>query len=445
MLRKIKYPGALGSPPHQVNLVASHATNLESLGINRPVAPFPIDHGVDFRLIFPENRHVDRPFSNEDLLGHLEHPHFSILREGDYVIQCGTFLDRFLLLQAVARKAIFLVQVEHFTRHHDRRPLHRAKFRDLGFPLATFAILLFEHLEILHRVTRDVADILLGLLDPILQAPNFLVGPETVVFGNPLNANFRQTNNIVPGHFSLQQFFERIQALVNRLDHRFPSLTFLDVPVDSVLDKNFLKRTEMPLVIELSQQDLELQQEQLFSHASAIFKNLTDRHEDRPPVVNNTRVGRNTHLAITEGIQRFTCRLSIAACRQMHQNLNIFGGIILDPRDLDLPLVVGIDDGIHHPAGRCPKRNRANPKQLGFHDLNLRTHPDFSSPKSVTIVADINQSTGRKIGHEIKGFLSQDRDAGVDQLDEIMRQNLTRQSHRNSLHTLRKEQRKLHR
>ena len=50
-----------------------------------------------------------------------------------------------------------------------------------------------------------------------------------------------------------------------------------------------------------------------------------------------------------------------------------------------------------------------------------------------------------KSGNRVNGFVAQDRDGGVDQFVEIVRQDLAGEADRDAFHALREQQRELHR
>ena len=56
----------------------------------------------------------------------------------------------------------------------------------------------------------------------------------------------------------------RLQALVDRLDHGFPGLTFLNVAIDTLLDEDLFQRGEVPFLFQLAETNFEFLTQQIF-------------------------------------------------------------------------------------------------------------------------------------------------------------------------------------
>ena len=100
MDRKIDHPGPFGPFTHFVNLIASHATCFESLGIVGTLATLPVDHRIDLGLTLTENRDMDGTLPDKNLIGHLRDPHLGIEGEDNDVIERRTFLKSIFFFQA---------------------------------------------------------------------------------------------------------------------------------------------------------------------------------------------------------------------------------------------------------------------------------------------------------------------------------------------------------
>ena len=86
------------------------------------------------------------------------------------------------------------------------------------------------------------------------------------------------------------------------------------------------------------------------------------------------------------------------------------GGEVIDLLDLNLPLLIGFENGLYDLRGGGTKRNLGDDKGLviiGFSD----TRPDLhrSAPFTIVVLGDINDTPRRKIGVKSEVFISQVR------------------------------------
>ena len=388
--------------PHRVNFIAGHATGLEALRVERTFATLAVDHGIDLRGIAAEDRDVDGALADENFVRDFGHAHLGIERENDDIVQGGALFQRLFFLEADAGEAILAVQVEGFTRNNDRRTFHHSEFGNLGSALLALAILFDESFEVGDGVARDVLDVFFSLGNAIFEAPDLFVGAEAIVLGNTLYLNLSETDDVVAGDLAFEKFFERVEAFVDRFDHGFPGFAFLNIAVDAVLDEDALQRTVVPLVIELAEEDFEFLEKERLGLEGAVLQDLGNRHEVRAAFVNDAGIGRDADLAIGKPEKGLAGHLGIGSGGKVDKNFDILGGIILDPGDLNFAFVVGIDDGIHNPAGGGAEGNGTDPNELGFDHLNIGPDPDLSSAETLAVIADVNKTAGVEVGKRVR-------------------------------------------
>ena len=82
-------------------------------------------------------------------------------------------------------------------------------------------------------------------------------------FGNPLDPDFGQADDIFFGHRALEVFGVGLQPFADGRDHAFPCFLLFNKAVDPVLDEDALERLEMPVFLEFAQLDLEFLFEQV--------------------------------------------------------------------------------------------------------------------------------------------------------------------------------------
>ena len=113
----------------------------------------------------------------------------------------------------------------------------------------------------------------------------------------------------------------------------------------------------MPLVLQLTQLNLQLPAQQIQSVLRARFQDVVHTHKLRTIFVNHTSQWRNTHLTIREGIQRIDRQIRTDTWRQLHLNLNVFGGVINHLFNLNLTVIAGLDNAFYQRTRGGTKRN----------------------------------------------------------------------------------------
>ena len=231
--------------------------------------------------------------SEEGLLTHFAHLHDAVLPDDNDVIDVAALSDQFAFapLQSIADKSFLLLCVELdicYCNCRTRNGFKRPQFR---LPLAACAVLLFEHSEPLDGVIREVVQVVLDLIDVPFQPFNQAVGFEAIKLGNALDADFRQPRHILIGDRAQQVLGVRLESFVDGGQDILPRLALLDVPVDPVLNKYFLQGREVPLLLQFTQFNLQLQLEQPLRPFGRNLEQLLDPEELRLVIENDGGVG----------------------------------------------------------------------------------------------------------------------------------------------------------
>ena len=157
-------------------------------------------------------------------------------------------------------------------------------------------------------------------------------------------------------------FRKGFRPLADFGEHAFPGLRFLDAPVDALLDEDALERIPVPLLLELAELDLELALEQRLGGLGAGLEDVADAEELRL-VVAGLRIahddaggGVELHLAAGEDVELLDDLLRLAALREMDEDLDLVGGVVVDVLDLDLALGVGGEDRLDERFGGRRRR-----------------------------------------------------------------------------------------
>mgnify|MGYP001072897017 CR=1 FL=1 len=72
---------------------------------------------------------------------------------------------------------------------------------------------------------------------------------------------------------------QRLKAFINGLEHAFPGFFFLDVPVNPVLNKNTLKGSGMPLLLQFAQTDFKFGFKEVNSVIGGSLQDVAHPHE----------------------------------------------------------------------------------------------------------------------------------------------------------------------
>ncbi len=123
----------------------------------------------------------------------------------------------------------------------------------------------------------------------------------------------------------------------------------------------------------------------------------------------------------------------------------MLGGVVFDALNLDFSFIGRRHDAFHQVPRRGAEGNFGDAQKTFFLGGNARPHSQSTTPQAVAILAGIHDAPGREIGHKSEGFVAENRNAGIDELDEIVRQDLACKTHSNSLHALGQQQRKFDR
>ncbi len=103
-----------------------------------------------------------------------------------------------------------------------------------------------------------------------------LVGLETVVGGDALDADLGEAHDVLLGHLAAELLEKGFQAAANLGEDAFPGLGFLDEPVDALLDEDALERIPVPLLLEFAELDLEFALEEGLGGLDAGFEDVAD-------------------------------------------------------------------------------------------------------------------------------------------------------------------------
>ena len=125
----------------------------------------------------------------------------------------------------------------------------------------------------------------------------------------------------------------------------------------------------------------------------------------------------------------------------MHDNFNTVRSRIVHFGNFDLALVVGGEHRIDQFCGRHAEWQFSNDdhRVLLRREFHPGANPHRSATQTIIVVLRIHDPASEEVREQRKRLLAQVGDAGIDQLDEIVRQNLAGQPHGDTFRALRKQ------
>ena len=301
------------------------------------------------------------------------------------------------------------------------------------------AVFFLEHLEPRDGVAGEVLQVGLRLLHALLDLLHRLVGLEAVVGGDALDADLGEADDVVVGHLAAQLLEERLQAVADFREHALPGLRFLDAPVDALLDENALERIPVPLLFEFAELDLELALEERLRGIDAGLEDVADAEELRLVVAglriadDDARGGVELHLAAREDVELLDDFFRLRALREMDEDLDLVGGVVVDVLDLDLALGVGGEDRLDERLGGDAEGQLGDREEIFGAHLDLRADLHLAAALAVVVFRKIGGAARGEIGKDAERFSLQMIDRRAAEVVEIVRENFRREADRDAL------------
>src|SRR5690606_15841437 len=134
--------------------------------------------------------------------------------------------------------------------------------------------------------------------------------------------------------------------------------------------------------------------------------------------------GRNAVLAVGKNVELLDNLVRIAAGRQVDENLDLVGRVVVDVLDLELPLGVGRDDRLDQRDGGRAVGQLGDGEQVFAALLDLGADLHFAAAFAVVVFREVGDAAGREIGINAEGFALQAIDRRAAKVVEIVRQDL---------------------
>ena len=330
-----------------VLLVARDGLDSAALHHDRAVLAVAVQHVVDRALVVAlEDPDVVDALLEEGLVAHLGDDVAAVLREDDHVVDVRAVADRFGVLHrlADAEEALGAVDVELGIGHGDLRGLDVVELTQLGAALLALAVLVADTLVVGHGVLGEMVEVVLRGLDVLLDLTDLVVGLVAVVTRDADELQFRQALHVGERDLAAQPFLERFEPLVHGGVGLFAALAALDELVELVLDENAFERRGMPGFVQFAEPDLQLASQQPLGMLGRAAQDFAHAQEMGFLLPDDAGVGRDRNLAVGEGVEGVDGFVARLVGRNLDDDFDLVGRIVVDLPDFDLALVVGLDD-----------------------------------------------------------------------------------------------------
>ena len=262
----------------RIFLVPGEPSYAETLGVHGAVFSVPVnqvEHGV---VPFFDDGNIKGVFTSEKfVLNPHDFEHACIVND-QHVIQRGAFADRVSLLDAVTGKA-FVINIQCFIGNSHLRAVYGAEGGNFRFPRIGGAVFFTQGFKPADSEFGKLVEVLLRLFDVLFKLADVLVRLESVKFGNPLDFDFRQPYQVVPGNGGAQPGCKRLQFPVNGAEHFFPRFGIFYGEVDAVFNEYFFQACLVPRLVQFLESDFLLLAQDFLGGVRIVAQDVADTHE----------------------------------------------------------------------------------------------------------------------------------------------------------------------
>ena len=137
-----------------------------------------------------------------------------------------------------------------------------------------------------------------------------------------------------------------------------------------------------------------------------------------------------------EDVELLDDLLRLGALRQMDEDLDLVGGVVVDVLDLDLALGVGGEDGLDERLGGDAEGQLGDREQVFGALLDLGADLHLAAALAVVVFREIGGAAGGEVGEDAEGFSLEVVDRRAAEVVEIVRQDLRREADRDAVGAL---------
>ena len=200
--------------PQFINLFTSHSPHPEALCEHRAIPAVTVNHGIDLRIFLTEDGNMNRALPDEGLVRDLHHPQLSVLGNGNYIIETGTFLNSPLPLEPKPREAVLFIEVERFGGGYHLTPVNPLEFGLVSPRFQPLTIFALKLLVIPDRITSEILQVPGRFLDGVLESPDLFFRAKAVILRNALDPDFGEPGDVLRRDLPLEKLLEGPESLV---------------------------------------------------------------------------------------------------------------------------------------------------------------------------------------------------------------------------------------
>ena len=313
-------------------------------------------------------------------------------------------------------------------------------------------IFLLDETEPLACHLHHIGQFLVYLLHFRFHASNVLLSLILVELQDTGHLDFHQPQDIITCHLSDQFGIPGLQSAAHPFHSGIHILGILKLTVliDTLLYENLFQRGEEQTLQQFASAYEPFLPQKFQSGVHVAAKHIAHGQELRLPVIYDTAVGRNRYLTIRAGIQGIDGLVAACARSKVNQYLCLGCRKVLHVAYLYLPLLVGLEDAVNKrtglAGGTCGLAigYLSDGKGLAVTLLDFCAYTNHTTTLTVIILAHIDTAARREVGIEMELLAMEIRDGSIADFSQVVRKNLTVESHSYSLCSLCKQQRELH-
>ena len=408
-----------------VLLVFRHTRNVEALHEVRTFLAIPIDDVIDRAVVAAlEDGYMQDVRTDEQFVGDFGHLIAAVFMEDDQVVDIRAVEQVLVFLEPRSDKAFLAVDIEFLVVLDHGLDIDRAEVTHLGTTRVRLAVFLFQQLEPLDRVFREVVEVLDAGLDLLLQVLHQLVRFLGVELRDAEHLDLEQFLDILGAHLADQLRLEGREGTVHELDQFLFAQRVLVafLFIDAVLDEDLLEGGIEIFLFQFGFLDLQFPLEQCLRVVAREPEQVAYRGKDRFAVLHNAAVRRYIDFAVREGIQGVDRFVGRRTRRQLHYDTGRVGGEVIDLLDLDLAFLVGFEDGLDDLRGGGAVGDLGDDERLIVVRLrDARAYLDRTAALAVVVAGHVNDTARREVGIQGELLLAQVRQRSVAQFVEVMR------------------------
>ena len=242
-------------------------------------------------------------------------------------------------------------------------------------------------------------DVVLHLLHLSLDRGDLLVHRLGVELGDLADRLLHELVDVVHDDLPAQEILVVPHLGEDIIELLLPALlVLLEDLVHPVLEEYALKGIVVPLVLQLTETDLELPLENVPCVERVVDEYVLDREELRLVVHDHAGVRGYVALAVGEGVQGVDRLVRGHIVGKVDYDLHLVSGHVLDLLDLDLALLLGLDDRVLDDLGGLAVGNLGDRYGVLVNLLDLRADLDASASRPVLVIAAVRAAACGEIG-----------------------------------------------